>query len=81
MYGTDCPVSHGRGRSVGVDDSFLWLYEDTPVWDQPQMSIKPVLEGLEHLRALKWACWGERLSDGQVEDIFWNNAARLLGVK
>jgi len=81
MYGTDCPVSHARGRSVGVADTFLWLYEDTPVWNQPQMSIKPVLTGLEHLRSLKWACWSEKLSDSQVEDIFWNNAARLFGIR
>ena len=81
MYGTDFPVSSGRGRSVGVDDTFLWLYEDTPVWEQPQMSIKPVFEGLEHLRSLKWACWAEKLSDSQVEDIFWNNAARLFGIE
>ena len=80
MYGSDCPASHGRGRPVGVADTFLWLYEDTPVWEQPQMSIKPVLTGLEHLRAVKWACWAEKLSDSQVEDIFWNNAARLFGI-
>jgi predicted TIM-barrel fold metal-dependent hydrolase len=43
--------------------------------------LKPVFTGLEHLRSLKWACWSERLSDTQVEDIFWNNAARLLGLE
>ena len=80
MYGTDCPASHGRGRSVGVADTFLWLYEDAQVWQQPQILIEPVLTGLEHLRSLKWACWAERLSDSQVEDIFWNNAARLFGI-
>ena len=78
MYGTDFPVSHGRGRSVAVGDTFLWLYEDTPVWEQPQMSINPVLAGLEHLRALKFACWAERLDDAAVEDVFWNNAAGLF---
>jgi predicted TIM-barrel fold metal-dependent hydrolase len=38
-----------------------------------------VIVGLEHIRSLKWACWSEKLSDSQVEDIFYNNAARLLG--
>jgi len=44
------------------------------------MKVAPVVVGLEHIRSLKWACWSERLSDSQVEDIFYNNAARMLGV-
>ena len=80
MYGTDLPASHGRGRSLGAADSFLWLGEDSPVWHEKHMTIDPVLTGLEHLRSVKWACWSERLSDSEVEDIFWNNAAQLFGV-
>ena len=80
MYGTDQPVSHLRGRSLSAADSFVWLYEDTPVWSEKHIEIAPVLIGLEHLRSIKWACWSERLSDRAVEDIFWNNAARLFGV-
>ncbi len=80
MYGTDMPVSHFRGRSLSAADSFIWLYEETPVWGEKHSKIEPVIVGLEHLRALKWACWSERLSDDQVEDIFFNNAARLFGV-
>ena len=80
MYGTDLPVCHGRGRPVGVADAFLWLGEDTPVWEEKHLTIKPVLTGLEHLRSVKWACWSEQLSDSAVEDIFWNNAARLFGL-
>ncbi|MCH2212890.1 MAG: amidohydrolase [Fuerstiella sp.] len=80
MYGSDLPISHQRGRSLSAGDSFVWLYEQTPVWGEKHTQIDPVLVGLEHLRSLKWACWSERLSDRQVEDIFWNNAASLLGV-
>ncbi len=80
MYGTDFPVSHLRGRSLGASDSFLWLYAETPVWGEKHARIDPVLIGLEHLRSLEWACWSERLGDGAVEDIFWNNAARLFGL-
>lgn len=80
MYGTDLPAGLLRGRSVAVADSFVWLYEDSPVWVEKHKRIKPVLIGLEHLRSVKWACWSERLSDRQVEDVFWNNAAELFGI-
>lgn len=81
MYGSDLPVSHLRGRSLATADSFVWLYEETPVWGEKHLAINPVLIGLEHLRSLKWACWSERLSDDAVENIFWNNAARLFGIE
>jgi glutamate-1-semialdehyde 2,1-aminomutase len=81
MYGSDLPVSHLRGRSVAAGDSFIWLYENTPVWGEKHLQVKPVLIGLEHLRSLKWACWSAGLSDSQVEAIFWGNAAGLLGIE
>ena len=81
MYGTDIPVSHLRGRSAAAADTFFWAYQESPVWGERHSEIKPVLIGLEHLRSLKWACWSERLSDTQVEDIFWNNAAQLFAVE
>ena len=81
MYGCDYPVSHLRGRSLGAADSFLWLYEDTPVWGEKHAQVNPVLVGLEHLRSLKWACWSEKLTENQIEDIFWNNAARLFHIE
>ena len=81
MYCTDLPVSHLRGRSLGAAHSFVWLYEDSPVWGEKHLQIQPVLVGQEHLRSPKWACWSERLSDSAVEDIFWNNAAGMLRVE
>ena len=80
MYGSDFPISHLRGRSVAAGDSFLWLYEQTPVWGEKHAALKPILVGLEYLRSLKWACWAEKLTESQVEDIFWNNATNLFGI-
>jgi glutamate-1-semialdehyde 2,1-aminomutase len=81
MYGSDFFISHFRGRSLSAADSFLWLYEQSPVWGEKHLTVEPVLVGLEHLRSLKWACWSSRIDDSAVEDIFFNNAARLLGVE
>ena len=50
------------------------------IHDERHMKIEPHLVGLEHLRSLKWACWSKRLTDAQIEDIFFNNAARLWGL-
>ncbi len=80
MFGTDFPISHARGRSIGVGDSFIWVYGQTPVWGEKHQRVDPPLVGMEALRALKWACWSERLADAQVEDLFWNNAARLFAL-
>ncbi|MCC7085745.1 MAG: amidohydrolase family protein [Pirellulales bacterium] len=80
LYGTDLPISHLRGRSVGIADSFMFLDEAMPIWKVNHTAIEPVLLGLESLRAIKWACWAEKLGDRAVEDIFWNNAAELFGL-
>lgn len=83
LYGTDLPISHVRGRSFAVADFFRFVYSHTPIWDQEYdaSGTRPVLLGLEHLRSLKWACWSERLTDSQVEDVFWNNACELFNVQ
>ena len=81
LYGTDFPVSHLRGRCVAIGDGFLWLYDDTLDWQTASFQpLQPVFVGLESLRVLKQAAWHCRLGDRQVEDIFRNNAHRLLGL-
>ena len=78
LYASDFYCSHIRGTNLPVGDSFLWLEEDTPVWDVVIYEEEPVLLGLENLRAIKAACQMLNLSDSEVESIFWHNAARVL---
>jgi glutamate-1-semialdehyde 2,1-aminomutase len=75
LYGSDFPVTHLRGRCVAVGDSFLWL--------EPENcgQARPLLVGIESLRALRLACLNLRLSDTQIESIFDGNARRLLGAR
>ena len=78
LYGSDFPVSHVRGRCVAIGDSFHWIYADELDLAEKHTELRPVLVGLESLRALRLACWRMRLSAGQIEDIFYNNAVQLF---
>jgi glutamate-1-semialdehyde 2,1-aminomutase len=78
LYGADFPVTHLRGRCVAIGDSFLCLTADNTDFGAAHAAVQPVLVQLESLRALKQACWNLRLSDSEVEKIFYNNAAALL---
>jgi predicted TIM-barrel fold metal-dependent hydrolase len=79
MWGTDYPFSHFHGRCVALNDSFVWLYDDTfnPGPLSPDPELQMTLVGLESLRTLKYACQHCRLSDAQIEAIFCDNAQAL----
>jgi predicted TIM-barrel fold metal-dependent hydrolase len=82
MWGSDFPISHLRGRCVAVGDQFLWLYEDTLVWDKVlPHPVQPLLIGHESLRALKLAATRLKLTDSQIEDIFYRNAVSMFGLQ
>ena len=82
LYGSDFFISHLRGRAIAIGDGFVWLYEDTLDWSQfAYADVRPTLVGLESLRCLKLAAFSLRLSDSQVEDIFYHNARRMLGLE
>ena len=81
LYGSDFPVSQLRGRCVAVGDSFLWITEDNTSFAAGYAEVRPTLVGLESLRTLKLACRNLRLSDSDVEAIFFENAATLYSLK
>ena len=43
-------------------------------------NVRPTLVGIESLRALKVAAIATRLTDSQIEDVFYNNAAALYDI-
>ena len=66
--------------------TFLWLYENDVTFVEAAYRvgadrIEPTLIGIENLRAIKAACWSVGLTDAQVENFFWGNAAKLVGVE
>ena len=82
LWGSDFAVSHVRSRCVAIGDSFTWLYPDSFPGEEHGDDIPSafILNGLESLRVMKQAAWHRRLTDSQVEDIFFGNLAGLLGL-
>jgi glutamate-1-semialdehyde 2,1-aminomutase len=78
LYGTDFHVSHIRGRCVAIGDSFHWFYAHDMDSEEKHIKLAPVLIGLESIRSLRLACGRLKLSDSQIEDIFYNNARQLF---
>jgi glutamate-1-semialdehyde 2,1-aminomutase len=78
LYGSDFYISHMRGRCVAIGDSFHWFYAEDMGLEEKHATLQPVLVGLESLRSLRLAARRLKLNDAQIEDIFYNNAARLF---
>lgn len=80
LYGTDFYISHMRGRCIAIGDSFHWLYAEEMGLAEKHTQLQPVLIGLESLRSLFLALHRLKLTDQQVEDVFYNNAAQLFSL-
>jgi glutamate-1-semialdehyde 2,1-aminomutase len=80
LYGSDFPISHMRGRCVAIGDSFHWFYAQDMGLEERHATLRPALIGLEALRSLRLAVRRLKLSDSQIEDLFFGNAARLFGL-
>lgn len=80
LWGSDFPVSQIRGKCVSVGDGFAWLMLDTVAWDKLSPACHPTLVGLESLRAVREAAEECSLNESDLQDIFCDNARRLLGL-
>jgi glutamate-1-semialdehyde 2,1-aminomutase len=81
LWGTDFPVSQERGRAVTLGTGFVWVATDQMEWNERAFFGEPVMVGLESLRAFLDAADGAFLSDEELQDVFCDNALRLLGMK
>lgn len=84
MWGSDYPVCKYRGRSLSLGDGFLWLTGATYAAIEPILEgqgLKPCLYTLQALLALKQTATLLNLDRTQIEDIFYNNAMNLYGLK
>jgi len=86
LYGSDFPLILLRGKLTSVGNSFL-LFDENIIKNQIEATpdavlgleeFKPVMVGIESLRAIKLASVNLGLKDNQIEDIFYNNAKDLF---
>ena len=77
MWGSDYCIDRVRGRAFSCGQTFAWLYE----YDLPESVHMPMsLVCLESLFAFYQASLMLDLTKAEIQDIFYNNAIRLLGL-
>ncbi len=80
LWGTDYPVSQMHDRAVSVGDGFLWPATVIDDWAEVTPRVEPTTVGVESLRALLDAADAFGLNDADMQDVFADNAMRLLGL-
>ena len=79
LWGSDYAVSEMRGRCVTTGNRFFWLHPE--LIDQKYKAPTEngmTLVGIESLLTLKESCEDIGLNRSDIEDVFLNNALRLL---
>lgn len=79
LWGSDFPVCFQRGRCVTAGDGFFWMGPEHVDASSP-FAPRLALVGLESLRALLDAAEAFGLDEHDLQDVFHDNAARLLGL-
>jgi glutamate-1-semialdehyde 2,1-aminomutase len=78
LWGSDYMVSELRGSCISQGDGFTWIYAD----DEPAQKLtifgSYTLVGIESLLCLREACEDTGMNAADVQDIFRDNALRLL---
>jgi len=78
LWGSDYMVSELRGICVTQGDGFTWIHPELGVENLTVFGQYTTV-GIESLLCLREACEDMGMNQGDVEDIFRNNALRLLG--
>ena len=79
LWGSDFPVSEARGRCVTTGGYFYWVHpEEITSERKPATTTEMTLIGIESLLTLREACDDAGMTRSDMQDIFMNNAVRLL---
>ncbi len=81
LFGTDMPVGILRGKYVAFGRGWFGVYErHKEVFNASHVPYGPTFIAYENLRAMRAAARRHRWGKAELEDIFLNNAVRLLGL-
>ncbi|MHC4885941.1 MAG: aminotransferase class III-fold pyridoxal phosphate-dependent enzyme [Planctomycetota bacterium] len=80
LWGSDFPVTQERGRCVSMGTGFFWINAEQPGLNSEGRFGKSIMVGLESLRAVFNAGDTLGLNAEDWQDIFCDNARRLLGL-
>ncbi len=78
MWGTDHPVSMLAGKAVAIGDTFYWISQRDLQNFQSKTTLHSWHVGTEGLMATREACILSDASRSDIEDLFYNNANRLM---
>ncbi len=78
MWGTDYPVSRLAGKAISIADQFYWIGERDLTNFQSKTAFRCWHVITEELYAFRQACILAELDRKKIEDVFYNNAARLF---
>ncbi len=78
MWGSDYMVCRARGKAISLADVFYWIYQSDLDNFSSKTSLKSWLIATENLMATRQACILADLKEKDIEDLFYNNAARLF---
>ena len=80
-FGSDYPVSEFRAKCYSMGDGFTWVYADGDGFRSQAVTSfdSHTLIGIESLLCLREAFAAGGFNAADAEDVFWNNALRILG--
>ena len=78
LWGSDYMVSELRGSCFTQGDGFTWIYSDDSSAEKLTIFGNYTLVGIESLLCLREACEDTGMNPADIQDIFRDNALRLL---
>ena len=78
MWGSDYNVGMAAGKCVSLGDNFYWITGKDIDNFTSKTSMRPWHAGTENMMAVRQAAMLRDLTAKDVEDLFYNNAARLF---
>ena len=79
MWGSDYNVSMAEGKAISLGDNFYWINSNDLKNFVSKTPMRTWHTGTENMMAVRQASQLLDLTAKDIEDIFYNNAARLFG--